>query len=72
MEVRKKKIKEIGSCNFCDRGMIGKDNNLRFDYRTIFEITAKNMTIRICRGCLDELIIEFKKLPKKKTKANEK
>jgi hypothetical protein len=56
IQVTNTTIGTSGSCNFCSREILNKDNtNLIYPYKKIFELEGVNIKIRICENCLQEL-----------------
>ena len=45
-----------GSCNFCDKGKLSESGcDLVYPYKTVYEIEARGITVRLCKGCLKDL-----------------
>lgn len=59
MEVRKKLVKDVGSCNFCRSGVIEKDNgDLEYSYIHVYVVKgffSGGCSVRLCVTCSQEL-----------------
>jgi len=60
MDVKKENvIKDIVSCNFCNRGELNQNHNglvYPYEYVITFKRDGNGLVASICRKCLDELI----------------
>lgn len=57
MEIRKAKIKEEGSCTFCQRGELKLNGmGLDFPYDEIIYIRGNHTVIRLCQECFNKII----------------
>jgi len=68
MDVTRRKIEEVGSCNLCGRGKINRVPSsltnfppLSYPYKFVTVISYR-MEVRICDDCMDEMIKKYKQL----------
>jgi len=56
MKARIKKVSEIGSCNYCDKGELRADGmGLDYPYDEVIEIEGRQKTSRLCYECASEV-----------------
>ena len=55
--VTKKKYKDVGSCNFCNRGQICDDTQMIVrPYEYVYDVSGEGaLKVRFCKQCLKEL-----------------
>ena len=52
MEITKQNIKDAGSCNFCNKGVLKTDGfGLNYPYSKVYVIKGKCVAINICFEC---------------------
>ncbi|MGD6829086.1 hypothetical protein [Bacillus pumilus] len=54
MEISIKRIKEAGSCNYCDRGIVN-GITLLYPYDEIIEVKGNQTSTRFCKDCFKRL-----------------
>ena len=57
ISIRKKKVSDVGSCNFCRRGILREDESgMVYPYKYVYEISGVQLLIvRLCGKCLKEI-----------------
>ena len=51
-----RKVGEVGSCNFCKRGIVNEDGDISYPYDKVNVLTSEcSLIVRICNRCLKEL-----------------
>ena len=56
MIIEKAIAREVGSCNYCDRGILNESQNgLIYPYEYVYLIKGKYLAPRMCESCLIEL-----------------
>lgn len=56
MQIEKKSIKDVGTCNFCDRGLLDDTGcSLSFPYKTVYVLSGKRISVRVCEECLKQI-----------------
>lgn len=54
MKIEIKSIKDVGSCNFCQRSKGDWEAKSRYHYSKVYEIKGRNIGFRICENCMLE------------------
>ena len=52
MKIEIKSIKDVGSCNFCQRGRGVWEKANAYPYDKVYEIEGNTIVFRICEDCL--------------------
>lgn len=56
MKARVKKIQEVGSCSYCEKGELKADGmGLEYPYDEVVEISGKQVVSRLCFECVQKL-----------------
>ncbi|MGE6260892.1 hypothetical protein ACQKCU_23950 [Heyndrickxia sporothermodurans] len=62
MKARILKVKEVGSCSYCEKGELKPDGmGLNYPYDEVVEISGKQVVSRLCFECVEKLT-ELKKI----------
>lgn len=58
--ITKENVKEVGSCNFCTRGMLEKIKfGVIYPYKKVFVLRGNSLVVTICEECL-KILKKFK------------
>ena len=56
LNIRYEHIDKVGSCSFCNRGILNKNGtNLNYPYNHVFVVRGNTVSTRMCRQCVKEL-----------------
>lgn len=56
MNIKKENVCDVGSCNFCNRGVLNDTKtNLVYPYSKIFVLKNETISIKICHFCLQKI-----------------
>ncbi|MFY0397796.1 hypothetical protein ACOMH4_18480 [Bacillus sp. YIM B13449] len=58
MEIRNENIREVGSCNYCDKGIV-KGSTLLYPYDEVINVKGNQTNTRFCKDCFNKLLLEY-------------